>query len=130
LVKEEALELLDEAEHSIAEAMRISASFYTAANILIKWPDAFRAFVTGDEELFRRDMETIICAPYSLFARALLERMAMAKVEAPGAVKDLEMEMPGTIMEKKANLIRICNAMIYKLKQAKVEVQYLEERKR
>ena len=116
--------LLDEAKHSLATLMVITGNPNVALPVLMKWPDALEAHLTGKREVFIRDMGIIMCAPIKIIAEAL----AAGPGNDPSAKDErLLKEISDTFkafqdgkcgpIETKNNLIRLCNTIIFKLRQ-------------
>ena len=118
------LDLLDEAKHSLATLMVITANPNVALPVLMKWPDALEAHLTGKREVFIRDMGIIMCAPIKTVAEALAagypndpqEKDERLLKEISDTFKAFQDGKCGPI-ETKNNLIRLCNTIIFKLHQ-------------
>jgi hypothetical protein len=114
MTKKEAERLAKEAKHSMAIFMGfLGASNSGAVGLFLKWPDALDSFVSGDDELFKKDMAVLITEPVKLVVESLAVR---TKNTGIGLEIEDAMRMARTSpIATKLNLIRFGNIMIEKL---------------
>ena len=117
-----------EAKHSFAILLGFVGDADTNCNrILLKWPDAMDALLSEDEDKFREDMAFLTCYPLKLVATSLRERFYEDKEdkEDPEIEETLRLAYQNPV-ESKNNLIRICNAIIFKLRSKSIHFEYIK----
>lgn len=122
------LQLLSEAKHSIATLMGFTGYDSHANVLLLKWPDILESVLKGDEKQALADFSCIICQPLAVLAESLIQAAATSDISA-ALLDDVRRTLAEGIVdpiEAKRNLIRICNAQLYKLKETGYPVKYIK----
>lgn len=121
--------LLKEAKHSVMLLMQSFGSISSPCNqVLLKWPDILDSYFDNNDENLRRDFAIIICQPIKIIADSLVERIKLIGLLDSSSF-EIEQTMVLAIkspLEAKANLLRICNSLIFKLKSGGVDVDYIK----
>lgn len=117
----EATCLLNEAKQSMRMLFAMTHFASPCSLFLLKWPDALESIIQNDPELFRTDMYWLICEPI----KVILEGLAAAASEPPNAPSALDKITTANILEQKLQLIRMCNALVTKLRASGRQVEYL-----
>lgn len=130
MTKQEAERLAREAKHSMA----IFIGFVTidhpkSMGFFLKYPDALDAYVSGNEEQFRKDMAVLIVQPVKAVVDAFVEQ-----TDSQGIGQEVEEAMKMALVSPittKQQIIRLGNVVIGKMNsKGKVMIPigaYLEE---
>lgn len=116
--------LLREAKHSTALLVGVGGS--AASKMLLRWPDAFSAYVYGDDEMLEESLGSIIVDPIIVLTRAYAARVGTEEIVEQYIKEALQPRTGASdVSEIKNQLITICNMQIYALKRldSKIDVQ-------
>ena len=122
--------LIKEAQDSFRILIQFIGMLDSKANFLfLKWPDAMQSLISGDMDLFRKDMAILICQPLRILALSLRE-YASTKLVKSGTTQDIELVVEQALIDPMATkkaLIAICNTEVFLLKAAGQPIEPIKE---
>jgi hypothetical protein len=132
--REIAKKLLWEHQHSMAVLIGFVGSTTSHVNqLLLKWPDLIDAFLQDDKDKFDDDIADLICHPIYIVASVLIQKASLEKIITSDEFTALQRDIAETkltayksVLDAKANLIRISNNMIFKLKNVDHAMEYIK----